>query len=58
MYKLRDAVLSDLKSIREINEDSIPAVNTVSSDEFIWFFKMSLYFKVSVGEKEKVNGFL
>ena len=58
MYKLRDAVISDLKSIREINEDSIPAVNTVSSDEFIWFFNMSLYFKVSVGEKGKVNGFL
>tara|TARA_Y100000590_G_scaffold62200_1_gene66481 strand:- start:37 stop:531 length:495 start_codon:yes stop_codon:yes gene_type:complete len=58
MFKLREATVSDLETIRAINEAAIPAVNTVSASEFLWFFKRSLYFKVSVNEKEQVCGFL
>ena len=58
MFKLREATSSDLQTIRSINEAAIPAVNTVSIEEFLWFFKRSLYFKVSVNEKEQVCGFL
>ncbi len=58
MFKLREVTVSDLEEIRTINEAAIPAVNTVSIDEFLWFFKRSLYFKVSVNEKEQVCGFL
>ena len=58
MFKLREATINDLETIRAINEDAIPAVNTVSIEEFLWFFKRSLYFKVSVDEKEQVCGFL
>jgi len=58
MFKLREATINDLETIRAINEDAIPAVNTVSIEEFLWFFERSLYFKVSVDEKEQVCGFL
>ena len=58
MFKLREATINDLETIRAINEDAIPAVNTVSTEEFLWFFERSLYFKVSVDEKEQVCGFL
>jgi len=58
MFKLREVTISDLETIRTINEAAIPAVNTVSTDEFLWFFKSSLYFKVSVDEKKQVCGFL
>lgn len=58
MFKLREATVSDLESIRAINEAAIPAVNTVSIEEFLWFFERGLYFKVSVDEKEQVCGFL
>ena len=58
MFKLREATSRDLETIRSINEAAIPAVNTVSIDEFLWFFNRSLYFKVSVDEKEQVCGFL
>ena len=58
MFKLREATINDLKTIRAINEDAIPAVNTVSTEEFLWFFERSLYFKVSVDKKEQVCGFL
>ena len=58
MFKLREVTVSDLETIRTINEAAIPAVNTLSIDEFLWFFNRSLYFKASVDEKEQVCGFL
>ena len=58
MFKLREATISDLEKIRTINEEAIPAVNTVSLDEFEWFLERSIYFKVSLNEDEKVCGFL
>tara|TARA_Y100000748_G_scaffold287142_1_gene271033 strand:+ start:1804 stop:2298 length:495 start_codon:yes stop_codon:yes gene_type:complete len=58
MFKLREAIDSDLEAIRDINEAAIPAVNTVSKEEFLWFLERCLYFKVSVDEKEQVCGFL
>ena len=58
MFKLREVTDSDLKAIRDINEAAIPAVNTVSIEEFLWFLERCLYFKVSVDEKEQVCGFL
>ena len=58
MFKLREATINDLETIRAINEDAIPAVNTVSTEDFLWFFERSLYFKVSLDETEQVCGFL
>ena len=58
MFKLREATISDLEKIRTINEEAIPAVNTVSLDEFKWFLKRSIYFKVSLNDDEQVCGFL
>ena len=45
MYKLRDILEDDLSEIFHINESSIPAVNTVSIDEFKWFLSKKTYFK-------------
>ena len=36
MFKLREATGSDLEAIRDINEAAIPAVNTVSLEEFLY----------------------
>jgi hypothetical protein len=58
MFKLRPAKVNDIKFVRLINEKAIPAVNTVSSVEFHWFFERSIYFKVAVDNKETVVGFL
>ncbi len=58
MFKLREATISDLEKIRTINEEAIPAVNTVSLDEFKWFLERSIYFKVSLNKDEEVCGFL
>ena len=58
MFKLRESKVDDLETIRTINEDAIPAVNTVSTEELLWYYEKSLYFKVSVDEKDKVCGFL
>ena len=58
MFKLREVTISDLEKIRTINEEAIPAVNTVSLDEFKWFLKRSIYFKVSLNDDEQVCGFL
>ena len=58
MFKLREATVGDLEAIKAINEAAIPAVNTLSIREFLWFFERNLYFKVSVDEKEQVCGFL
>ena len=58
MIKIREVTVCDLEAIQLINEDAIPAVNTVSRDEFLWFLEKSLYFKVSVNEEKQVCGFL
>ena len=58
MFKLREATITDLEEIRAINEDAIPAVNTVSKNEFLWFLEKSYYFKVSLDNKKKICGFL
>ena len=58
MFQLRPVTVDDLKSIRIINEDAIPAVNTISADKFLWFLEKSLYFKASVDNEDQVCGFL
>ena len=47
----------ELSYIAEINEEAIPAVNSVSEEEFIWFHKNSIYFK-KVTSDETLAGFL
>jgi len=47
----------ELTLINKINEESIPAVNTVSKKEFIWFYENSIYFKKVTIEKN-LAGFL
>ena len=39
MFKLRNATIGDLKDIFLINEDAIPAVNSVSHEEFLNFYE-------------------
>ena len=48
---------SELPFIGEINEEAIPAVNSVSDEEFIWFHKNSIYFK-KVTLNKTIAGFL
>ena len=47
----------ELTLINKINEEAIPAVNTVSKKEFIWFYENSIYFK-KVTVKKILAGFL
>tara|TARA_B100001057_G_scaffold61615_1_gene54993 strand:+ start:2692 stop:3180 length:489 start_codon:yes stop_codon:yes gene_type:complete len=58
MYKLRNILEDDLSKISHINEDSIPAVNTVSLDEFKWFLSKKAYFKCAEDEDKNICGFL
>ena len=39
MFKLRNATINDIKDIILINEDAIPAVNSVSHEEFLNFYE-------------------
>ena len=48
MFKLRNATIDDIKDIILINEDAIPAVNSVSYEEFLNFYEKKTYFKVVV----------
>ena len=58
MYKLRNILEDDLSEIFQINEASIPAVNTVSIDEFKWFLSKKTYFKCAEDEDRNICGFL
>ena len=49
--------IDDLSIIRVINDEAIPAVNSVSMEEFVWFHKNSIYFK-KVSLDESLAGFL
>ena len=58
MYRLRDILEDDLSKIFHINEASIPAVNSVSLEEFKWFLSKKTYFKCAVDEDRNICGFL
>ena len=58
MHNLRNVKIDDLKDIIEINEESIPAVNTVSLAQFKSFLRDSIYFKVVTNRSQKICGFL
>jgi len=58
MHNLRNVKIDDLKDIIEINEESIPAVNTVSLMQFKSFLRDSIYFKVVTNRSRKICGFL
>ena len=58
MHNLRNVKIDDLKDIIEINEESIPAVNTVSLMQFKSFLTDSIYFKVVTNRSQKICGFL
>ena len=58
MYKLRNTLEDDLSEIFHINEASIPAVNTVSIEEFKWFLSKKTYFKCAMDEDRNICGFL
>ena len=49
--------IDDLSIIRVINDEAMPAVNSVSVEEFVWFHKNSIYFK-KVSLDESLAGFL
>ena len=58
MHNLRNVKIDDLKDIIEINEESIPAVNTISLMQFKSFLRDSIYFKVVINRSQKICGFL
>ena len=58
MHNLRNVKIDDLKDIIEINEESIPAVNTVSLMQFNSFLRDCIYFKVVTNRSQKICGFL
>ena len=58
MHNLRNVKIDDLKDIIEINDESIPAVNTVSLMQFKSFLRDSIYFKVVTNRSQKICGFL
>ena len=58
MHNLRNVKIDDLKDIIQINEESIPAVNTVSLMQFKSFLRDSIYFKVVTNRSQKICGFL
>ena len=58
MFTLRDAKHSDIDKIVQINKSAIPAVNYVSYNEFEWFLKRKLYFKIAENSHGAISGFL
>ena len=57
MIEITEVQISDLSSVRTINEKAIPAVNSVSEEEFIWFHEKSVYFRKAI-LKGNLGGFL
>ena len=58
MFKLRNVTIEDIKDIILINEDAIPAVNSVSYEEFLNFYEKKTYFKVAINNDKIICGFL
>ena len=54
MFKLRNVTIEDIEDIILINEDAIPAVNSVSYEEFLNFYEKNTYFKVAINNKQNV----
>ena len=46
MFELRNVTIEDIKDIILINEDAIPAVNSVSYEEFLNFYEKKLILKL------------
>lgn len=44
---LRDATHDDLETLRVLNEQSIPHVNSLTTDEFEWFLRVGDHFRVA-----------
>ncbi len=57
MFKLRNVTIEDIKDIILINEDAIPAVNSVSYEEFLNFYEKKTYFKVAINNDKIICGF-
>ena len=47
MAVLRDVRADDLPFVREINEQSVPAMNSLSSQDLEWFAEVAEYFRVA-----------
>lgn len=58
MFELRNATTEDINDIIQINEEAIPAVNSVSYKAFLNFYKKRMYFKVAVDINNIICGFL
>ena len=55
--ELRDAGVEDLPAVRAINEESVPAMNSLPPERFAWFLEQASYFRVAAVDGE-VAGFL
>ena len=58
MFELRNVTIEDIKDIILINEDAIPAVNSISYEEFLNFYEKKTYFKVAINNNNNICGFL
>lgn len=45
--RLRDVTRHDLEALLALNEQSVPHVNSVTADEFEWFFRIGDYFRLA-----------
>ena len=55
--EFRDAGVEDLPAVRAINEESVPAMNSLPPEQFAWFLEQASYFRVAAVDGE-VAGFL
>lgn len=55
--RLRDVDLADLEALHALNEQSLPHVSSLTSEEIEWFFRTADYFRLTEVEGEQA-GFL
>ncbi len=54
---LRDAVDADLATVHALNEQSVPAVNSLAPDRLVWLAREAAYFRVATFGMD-IAGFL
>lgn len=56
-FDLHDVSLTDLDAVLELNELSVPAVNSIPIEKMQWFMEMAAYFRVAMAG-ERLAAFL
>lgn len=55
---IRNAHRNDLESIWQLNESVVPHVNSITIADFEVFLRDAAYFRVAVGDDDRMQGFL